>query len=242
METPNEIQHQVMGYDRASTMFSPDGHILQVEYAEKTVRLGSASIGMVCSDGVVMVADRRVKETLIVKESASKIYEIDSHVMASTAGILSDARVLIERAQLLAQQHQVTYDSTIDVESIVKEMADLKQASTQYGGLRPFGISIMTTGVNSDGSCKLFVSDVTGNYIGYYASAIGENDDKIKDMLKQQYKESINTEQGIRIALSIFRKILGKNFDISRFDVACVSKKDKKIERKTEETLKRYLK
>lgn len=242
METPTEIQHQVMGYDRAATLFSPDGHLLQVEYAEKTVRLGSASIGMTCVDGVLIVADRRIKDELMLKEAASKIYEIDSHIIASTAGILSDARVLIERAQLLAQQHRVTYDSAIDVELVVKEMADLKQLSTQYGGLRPFGISVMTAGVNLDGSAKLFVSDVTGNYFGYLATAIGENDDKIREMLKQQYRESITIEQGIKIALNIFRKILAKNFNISRIEAAYITKKDKKIERKTDESLKKYLK
>ncbi|MBS3090425.1 archaeal proteasome endopeptidase complex subunit alpha [Candidatus Pacearchaeota archaeon] len=242
MDTPTEIQHQVMGYDRAATLFSPDGHLLQVEYAEKTVRLGSPSIGMVCSDGVVIVADRRLKDELMVKESASKIYEIDSHIISSAAGILSDARVLVERAQLLAQQHRVTYDSPIDIELVVKEMADLKQASTQYGGLRPFGLSVMTAGVNVDGSVKLFVSDVTGNYFGYRATAIGENDDKVKEMLKEQYKESMTIEQGIKIAVGIFRKILGKNFDISRMDIAYATKKDKKMEKKSEEALRKLLK
>jgi len=72
-----DIQHQQMGYDRAATMFAPDGHILQVEYAEKTIRLGSASIGIVCVDGVVIVSDRRKKDRLIVDESANKINEID---------------------------------------------------------------------------------------------------------------------------------------------------------------------
>src|SRR3990167_2319939 len=95
MDMPSEIQHQAMGYDRTATMFSPDGHILQVEYAEKTVRLGSASIGIKCSDGVVIIADKGKKDDLIVIDSADKIYEIDEHIMASAAGILSDARILI---------------------------------------------------------------------------------------------------------------------------------------------------
>ena len=237
-----EMQHQVMGYDRAATMFSPDGHILQVEYAEKTVRLGSASMGMVCSDGVLIVADKRMRDPLIVRESASKIYEIDSHIIASAAGILSDARVLIERAQLLAQQHRVTYDSPVDTESVIKEIANLKQLSTQYAGLRPFGISIMIAGIEVDNSKKLYVSDVTGNYFAYNACAIGENDERIKDELRKQYKENITIEQGIRLAFNIFKKILGKNFNIERFDIAYITIKNKKVERKYGEALRKYIK
>lgn len=237
-----EMQHQVMGYDRAATMFSPDGHLLQVEYAEKTVRLGSASIGMICNDGVVIVSDKRIRDSLMDKESASKIYEVDSHIVATAAGILSDARIVVEKAQLLAQQHRVTYESPIDVESIIKEIADLKQAYTQYGGARPFGISVMVAGVNIDNGPKLFVSDVTGNYFGYKATAIGENDEKIKEILREDYKESITVEQGVKLAFEIFKKILGKNFDINRFDVGFISTKEKKIQKLFGEALKRYIK
>jgi len=237
-----EMQHHVMGYDRAATMFSPYWHLLQVEYAEKTVRLGSASIGMICSDGVAIVSDKRIRDSLMEKESASKIYEVDSHIVATAAGILSDARIVVEKAQLLAQQHRVTYESPIDVESIIKEIADLKQAYTQYGGARPFGISVMVAGVNIDNGPKLFVSDVTGNYFGYKATAIGENDEKIKEMLREDYKDSITVEQGVKLAFEIFRKILGKNFDINRFDVGFISAKEKKIQKLFGEALKKYIK
>mgnify|MGYP003728019549 CR=1 FL=1 len=79
MEIP-DMQHQVMGYDRSATMFSPDGHILQVEYAEKTVRLGTASIGIKCEDGIIIVSDKGEKDSLIISESADKIYEIDEQL------------------------------------------------------------------------------------------------------------------------------------------------------------------
>src|SRR3989338_3629125 len=214
MDMPSEIQHQAMGYDRAAIIFSPDGHLLQVEYAEKTVRLGSASIGIVCSDGIVMVSDKRIKDSLMVRDSEYKVYEIDAHIIASAAGILSDARIILERAQLLAQQHHVIYDSPIDSETIIKEIADIKQAYTQYGGARPFGISVMVAGVNNDSSGRLYVSDVTGNYFAYKAAAIGESDEKIREMLREDYKESITTDQGAKLCLEIFKKVLGKNFDI----------------------------
>ncbi|MEM1535936.1 MAG: archaeal proteasome endopeptidase complex subunit alpha [Candidatus Pacearchaeota archaeon] len=237
-----EMQHQVMGYDRAATLFSPEGRLLQVEYAEKTVRLGSASIGMVCSDGVLIVTDKRIVDPLMDSGFSMKIYQVDDHIIASAAGVLSDARILIERAQVLAQQHKITYEEPIDVESVMKEIANIKQAYTQYSGVRPFGTKIMIAGVNTDETVKLFVSEVTGNYFCYKATAIGENDDKIIEMLRESYKESMTIEQGIKLALNIFKKILGKAFNLLRFDVYYVTKSDQKTKKLSPEQLSKYVK
>ena len=241
MDMPSEIQHQAMGYDRTATMFSPDGHLLQVEYAEKTVRLGSSSIGIACKDGVVIVSDRRINDKLILPESATKVYEIDSHIIASAAGILSDARVLVDRVRIIAQQNRVTYDSPIDVESIIRDIANTKQAFTQYGGARPFGISVMLAGVNK-GKSHLYTSDVTGNYFGYKANAIGENDEKIKEILRKDLKEDIMIEEGIKFGLKVFKDILEKNFDLNRFEVGYIKIADEKLERLQGEQLKKYVK
>ncbi len=224
-----DVQHQVMGYDRAAQTFSPDGHILQVEYAEKTVRLGSASIGMICKDGVVLVSDRRQKDKLVVEGSANKIYEIDDHMMVVAAGIVSDARVLIDKARVSAQQHRVTYDSESTTEAIVKEISDIKQQFTQYGGARPFGVALLIAGFN--GSAKLFATDVSGNYLEYRAFAIGENDEKIRDKLRQEYRHDLTYEEGIKLAFKIFKETQEENFDKNRFDIGIITK-DKKIIKK----------
>jgi len=239
MDMPSEIQHQAMGYDRTATMFSPDGHLLQVEYAEKTVRLGSSSIGIVCKDGVVLVSDRRVNDKLIKAESANKVYEIDEHIIASAAGILSDARVLIEKARLISQQNRITYDSPIDVEEVIREIANTKQMFTQYGGARPFGVAVMISGSDNKGNF-LFSSDITGNYFSYSAMAIGENDEKIKEILRTKYNENLNIDGGIKLALNIFKEILGKNFELSRFDIAYVPSDKKKIVRLDNNSLKKF--
>ena len=240
MDIPTEMQHQAMGYDRAATMFSPDGHLLQVEYAEKTVKLGSASIGLSCKDGVVIIADRRIRDKLVAPESMNKIFEIDEHVMASSAGILSDARILIDHAQVLAQQHRVTYDVPIDPILIIRMIADKKQMFTQYGGARPFGVAFLIAGVGKE-KPHLYTSDVTGNYFAYRANAIGENDERIKEMLRKDFREDMNVDEGIKFALKIFKEILEKNFDLSRFDVGYVSNKEPKIVRLHGDELKKYV-
>lgn len=230
MDMPIDMQHQQMGYDRTATMFTPEGHLLQVEYAEKTVRLGSSSVGMECKDGVFILADKRIDDKLVVKESASKIYEIDSHIIASVAGIVSDARVLIEKSQVLAQQNRLTYDSEIEPELIVKEISSIKQQFTQYGGARPFGVSILVAGVH-DNEGKLYSSDVTGNYFEYHAIAIGENDLKIKEKLREKYKKDLTIKQGVKMALDIFKEIKGENFDLNKFELAFIENKDQKIKK-----------
>lgn len=231
MDMSSDMQHQAMGYDRAATMFSPEGHLLQVEYAEKTVRLGSGSIGMVCTDGIFILADKRIKDKLITPKSANKIFEIDVHVIASVAGILADARVLIERAQVLAQQHRVTYDSPIEPELISKEIANIKQQFTQYGGARPFGVSVMTAGINS-GKPELYTSDITGNYFSYYANAVGENDEKIREKLRERYKKDLTIKQGVKLALEIFNDIKGAEYKVDNFELAFIEIKKEKLERR----------
>ena len=224
------MQHQMMGYDRAITMFSPDGRLLQVEYAKKTVRQGSTAIGMVCSDGVLLVADKRIVDTLVVPESVEKIWQIDENIGAAASGILSDARVLIDRAQLKAQQHRVTYDSEIDTLTIVKDICDLKQICTQSGGLRPFGVSVLVAGID-DHTPKLFETDPIGIYFQYKATAIGEGEVEAEEILHNEYKPELSIEDGLKLSLKVLKKILGDNFNVERIDAAYITIAEKKFKR-----------
>jgi len=234
------MQHQMMGYDRTSTMFSPDGRLLQVEYAKKTVKQGSTTIGMVCKDGVLLIADKRVTESLIVPASVEKVFQIDEHIGATASGILSDGRILIDRARLVAQQHRVTYDEPIDTLSLVKDICDIKQQFTQFGGARPFGVSLLFAGVNSDP--ELFLTDPTGIYFQYKATAIGEAENEIKDILNKEYKESISLEEGTALAVKALKKVLGKEFDIKRVDGAYIKTSEKQFKRMDLKYLQRLVK
>ncbi len=199
------LNHQMMGYDRAVSMFSPDGRLLQVEYAKKTVKQGSVTVGMVCSDGVVLVALKRLPSKLVIPESVEKIYQIDNHMAATFSGITSDARVLVERSQIKAQQHKIQYDTPADVISVVKDVSDLKQYTTQSGALRPFGTALIIGGVDVDGP-KIFVTDPTGIYFQYKAVAIGGDSEKVEEVLNSEYKESLNCKECIEIAIKAIKK------------------------------------
>lgn len=228
-----QVSHQAMGYDRSSTMFSPDGRLLQVEYAKITVKKGTNTIGLVCKDGVVLVADRRIYDKFIVADSVEKVFQIDAHIGAAASGILSDGRVLIERAQIVAQQHRVTFDSPIDTLSLVKDICNMKQYFTQVGGARPFGVSIMFIGVDENGknsgNPKLFITDPTGIFFEFKATVIGENEAEIREVLEEEYSENMNVEEGIKLAVKSLKKVLGKEYDPIRVDGAYILTAERKF-------------
>lgn len=234
------LQHQMMGYDRAITMFSPDGRLLQVEYAKKTVRQGSTAIGMVCKDGVLLVTDKRLVDKLIVSESLEKIWQVDDHIAMTGAGILSDARILVDRARVKAQEHRVVYDSPIDVITIVKDIADLKQMCTQSGGLRPFGVSLLIAGSDED-AVKLFETDPTGIYFQYKATAIGEGDSEVKAILGKEYKDNLTIDEGLKLALSALKRVITEGFDSDRIDCVYITNDKKAYEKMPKDKIAKTL-
>ncbi len=235
------MPHQLMGYDRAITMFSPDGRLLQVEYAKKTVKQGSTSVGMVCSDGVLFITDKRIVDKLIVADAIEKIYQIDENIGCTASGILSDARVLVEHAQLKAQQHRVTYDNQIDTLTIVREITALKQICTQSGGLRPFGVSLLIGGIDEKGP-TLYQTDPTGIYFRYKASVIGEGETEMIEVLHKEYKESLTIEEGMKLCLRALKKVLDKEFNAERVDAAYIKTADKKFTKVNKQEIERLLK
>lgn len=200
-----------MGYDRAITVFSPDGRILQVEYAKKAVDSGSLTLGISCKDGIVLLADTKRGDRLISDNTIEKIHEIEDHLAVASAGYISDARVLIKKCRVKAQQHKLAYGEEISADALGKYLADMMQAYTQYGGIRPFGVSFLIGGINKQGP-KFFVTEPSGIYFQYKAKAVGQDAADANKLLEKGYKDSIKVEDGLKLGVSTMRKVLGKEF------------------------------
>ena len=138
-------------------------------------------------------------------------------------------------AQVIAQQHRITYDSAISTESLVKEICNLKQMYTQVGGARPFGVSIMFMGAG-DGH-HLFITDPTGTFFEYKASAIGEAETQVKETLDKEYKDNLTLDQGLKLAMKALKKGLGNDFNLDRIEGAYIKSDDKIFRRFTNEEL-----
>ena len=191
---------QNAGYDRGITIFSPDGRLFQVEYAREAVKRGTTSLGIVSKDGVVLIVDKRTVSRLVVAKSIEKIFQIDDHIGAATSGLVTDARVLVERARVDSQINKITYNEPITVEALAKGISDLKRAYTQNGGVRPFGTALIIGGVNGD-EARLFETDPSGALIEYKATAIGSGVQAAMDVFEERYEEDLSLSEAIDLGL-----------------------------------------
>ena len=121
------------GYDRAITVFSPDGRLYQVEYAIETVRRGAIAVGIKATDGVVLAVEEKTRKLQIV-ESAQKLFKIDDHMGLAAAGYIPDARSQADNARFFAQSNHLIYDEEVEVETVAKHLADQSQQFTQFAG------------------------------------------------------------------------------------------------------------
>ncbi|MHB8632423.1 MAG: archaeal proteasome endopeptidase complex subunit alpha [Thermoplasmatota archaeon] len=187
-------------YDRAITVFSPDGRLFQVEYAREAVKRGTTAVGVRCKQGVVLLVDKRVSSKLVVPASIEKIFAIDQHVGCATSGLVADARALVDRARVEAQMNRVSYDDPIPVDTLVRRICDYKQSYTQYGGGRPFGTALLVAGIDASGP-RLFETDPSGALIEYRASAVGSGRPQAMETLEAHYKEGLTHDAALQLGL-----------------------------------------
>lgn len=229
---------QMMGYDRAITVFSPQGRLYQVEYAREAVKKGTISLGIVYGDGVLLAADKNITENLMLADSVEKIYKIDEHLGGATAGLVADGRRIIDKARILSQSHKITYDESIPVDLLTRQVCDYQQLHTQIAGVRPFGTALLLAGV--DGKPRLFETDPSGSFWEYKAAAIGENADNVKKIFNRSYKEDMSLDQAIGLALKALYKGTEERFNKQSIELSYISM-NKKFKTVPPETVKEHI-
>jgi proteasome alpha subunit len=227
-------------YDRAITVFSPDGRLFQVEYAMELVNRGATIVGIQTSEGVILASEENIE---ILEEAGYswKIFRVDDHIGASIVGLSSDARVLIDQARIYAQSNKLTYDEPIDIEVVTKRICDIQQMYTQHAGVRPFGVSLIFGGVDKTGP-RLFGTHPSGTYRGYKATALGAGREIVINILKEEYKEDMKLEDTAKLSAKCLIKALESRQLPPRIKISVIPAATKKLEMLNDNTVEGYIK
>jgi proteasome alpha subunit len=220
----------------AITVFSPDGSLYQVNYASEAVKRGATALGVKCDEGIVLAVDKRIPSKLVQPESFEKIFQVDTHIGTAASGMIADARQLVERARLEAQIHRLTYNEDISVSLLCKKIGDVMQMHTQYGGLRPFGASLIIAGVNED--AELFVTDPSGGYLGWKAAAIGSGRTSAQEVFESEYKDNMALEESILLALKALKPSVEA---LVKGNIEMALIKEKTFQKMSDDDVKNYI-
>ncbi len=215
------MQPGQMAYDRAITVFSPDGRLFQVEYARVAVTRGATTAGIKFKDGVVLMAGKGLSSRLMEVDSIEKIFEIDRHIGAATSGLVADARVLVDFARVAAQVNKVTYKEPISVDLLVKRVSDYKQNYTQYGGVRPFGTALLIGGADDQG-IHLYETDPSGAMVSYKAGSIGSGSNTVRETFEEKYVEDMDQDAAVLLGLEALQKASEEPLQADTIEVGLV--------------------
>jgi len=212
-------------------IFSPDGRLFQVEYAIEAVKRGTTAIGIKTTDGCCLTVQKRLHSSLVEKEMVKKIFAVDDHIACAIAGLTADARVLVDQARIQAQIHRITYNEVISVEALTRRLANLKQLYTQHAGVRPFGVSLLITGCDEMHGPQLYMTEPSGSYWGYRATAIGSSAPAIIEFLEAEYQKIAKTiDEGNLIALKALNQVSEDPLDPEMVEIAIILESTRTLE------------
>ena len=215
-----EMQPGQMAYDRASTVFSPDGRLFQVEYALQAIQMGGTAVAVTYDKGIVFVAYRNLPVSSLAEAgSIEKSFAIDTGLGCVTAGLIADSRVLVEFLRLEAQRHRITFGEVAPFATLGHTLGTHLQQFTQFGGTRPFAVSLLLGGFNN-GTPGLIELDPSGATIGWKAYAIGRNRRAVADFLEEKIGTDRTEESAFRLAVQAVAEGSPTPFPPEALDVA----------------------
>jgi len=188
-------------YSYSLTVFSPSGKLVQIEHALAAVSQGTTSLGIKASNGIVIATEKKSPSILVDSSMVDRVAVICPNIGIVYSGMGPDFRILVAKARKSAQAYWKIYGEYPPTKVLTQEIATVFQQATQSGGVRPFGVSMLVAGYDTNRGPTLYQVDPSGSFWAWKATAIGKNNVNAKTFLEKRYNDDISLEDAIHTAL-----------------------------------------
>ena len=146
-----------------------------------------------------------------------------------------------EKARAFSQGNRMTYDESVEIATVAKYLADTAHQFTQYGGVRPNGVSMIIAGIDQKGE-SVYVVDPSGTYVQFTAVAIGAGADEVNSFLEKNYNPDMSLEDAAALAIASINIKAEVKDEIRNVKMAKVTSESKVFEKVSDEDLQNYSK
>ena len=226
-------------YDLES-VFSPDGRILQVEYAMEASNKGLLSIGLQCKDGLLLIKEKppvnHPKFPFLKNNGYFRpLKKLTDFIEISIAGIHTDGKLVLKEAAALVEKSD---PQSINIYSLAESLSFFLHGYTLKKDLRVLGTQLIMGGLNLDGETCLFLIGPSGTIHEASIHAMGTRSESFINELLPKYEQDLLLKDAIPLAMKI---VLDGKSDVERLLVDILTNEEKKFKELTLEQKKDYL-
>lgn len=168
---------------------------------------GATVIGLVCSDGVVLAAEKRVTwGRMVMSRAGKKVFRVTPNMGLAFAGLVSDMQALTREATAYANLFRLENNRPI----AVKAMAKLISNMLFQRRLMPLLMETLVGGVDGEGPA-LYSMDPVGSLIPDKFITAGSGAPIAMGLLEAQYSEEMDLEAGGELALNAIRSAVARD-------------------------------
>jgi proteasome beta subunit len=187
------------------------------ESIEKMALKGTTTVGVVCTDGVILSSDTRVTMGYFVAhKTGKKIYQIDDHIAMTISGSVADAQRVVEVLKVNAKLYKLNNGRPIPIKAASRLVANILFSAR----LAPLIAQILVGGVDSTGP-HVFSLDPLGSLVEEKCVATGSGSPIAYGVLEDKYKEGSTIEEILPVVVRAVDSAMkrdiasGNNFDIA---------------------------
>lgn len=134
--------------DESASVFSSDGRILQISYAEEAARRGALCACVVFDGGFLVAVESEARSVLSREDDSDKLQLLGDRTVAVLAGLRPDSRYLCSRAREIGVMHWERYGEEMSASSMATKIAGIAASyDARHGGRgRPLAAALLVVG------------------------------------------------------------------------------------------------